>query len=393
VPTAPSTQLYPEVVDASTLQQRLTAAGIFMPIGYEGQKDVGGTAVVATLYQINRKDEAITLFGTEALSPMTKQIGAILDAGAGPVIAAASGSTSPTLVQRQAVWEKMESDEFIRLRLTDSTTQADLVALGSSCDNASKINNKQFAVMGAAVAQTKANLITLATAIAGSTGEGAKRSVLVGPGVYDSGGTLRNGAHLAACVAAEIAKNSDPSNDLDLWPIPNLTGIERGADGLPIFRRKVVTGAAVNEFEDLLQGGVSPVMPISVPFGTAASLSGVQLTHLRTVFITDTTYDSLMTRIIVDQIFLDVKNYVRDTNYLRSGNTQETRDRIQSGVAALLDERRSWITPVQQPDGTLGYNVAVTPSADMRQVTISYQGTVVRGISTIQVAANLTIPA
>lgn len=393
MPTAPTTQLYPEVVDASTLQPR-QQANIFLPIGFEGGSDVGGTAVAATLYQINRKDEAITLFGTEALCPMTKQINAILDAGAGPVIAGASAKTlSPTLVQRQAVWEKMESDEFIRIRLTDSSVQADLTALASSCDNASKINNKQIAIMGGAVAQTKANLLTLATSIAAATGEGPKRAVLVGPGAYDLGGTLRSGTHVAACIAAEIAKNGDPTNDLDLWEIPALIAIEKGADGLPIFRRKVVSGAAVNEFEDLLQGGVSPIMPIAVPFGTAASLSGVQTTHLRTVYVTDSTYDSLQTRIIVDQVFLDVKNYIIGGNFLRAGNTQETRDRIASGVAALLTERRSWIQPIVQPDGTNGYNVSVVPSVDMRQVTVSYQGIVVRGISTVQVAANLTIPA
>jgi hypothetical protein len=111
------------------------------------------------------------------------------------------------------------------------------------------------------------------------------------------------------------------------------------------------------------------------------------------VYVTDTTYDSLQTRIIVDQIFLDVKTYVMQTNYLRAGNTPETRSRIASGVSAVLNERRAWIAPIQQPDGSMGYNVSVVPSADSRQVTISYQGTVVRGISTIQVAANLTIPA
>lgn len=386
----PTTQLFPEVADVSTLGQKFTSA-IYLPIGIEGQADNSGSAVVATLYRITRKDEAVTLFGTAALSELSRQIQQILDMGAGPVIASASAKGSaPTLVQRQAVWEKMESDEFIRLRLTDSVTQADLVALATSCNNADLLNNKQFAIMGMAAATTKANLLTAATAIAGSTGTGSKRAVLVAPGVYDSGGVLRSGSYLAACVAAEVAKNGDPANDLDLWPIPTLTGIEKSADGLGLFRRKVVTGSVVNDFEDLLQGGVSPVMPLSVPFGT---VSGVQLSHLRTVYVTDTTFDSLMTRQIVDQVFLDVKNYILQGQFLRAGNTQETRDRIASGVNALLTERRSWITPITQPDGTIGYGVNVVSSLDNRQVTVNYTGTVVRGISTVQVAAALTIPA
>lgn len=389
----PTTQLYPEVTDQSVLGQRL-GQNVFLPIGIEGQADSGGAATTGILYQINRRDEAVTQFGTAALSELTRQIHAILDAGAGPVIAGASAKgTTPTLVQRQVIWALMESDEFIRLRLTDSTVQSDLVALATSMNNADLLNNKQLALMGMASGTTKAALLTAATAIAGATGTGPKRAALIAPGVYDSAGTLRSGSYAAACVAAEMAKHSDPSTDLDLGVVPNLTGIEKGADGLGLFRRKVVTGAAVNDFEDLLQGGVSPLMPTSVPFGTPTAQSGVQISHLRTVYITDTTFDALMTRIIVDQVFLDVKNYVVGGGFLQAGNTLETRTRIASGVTALLNERRSWITPILQGDGTLGYNVAVTSSPDNRQITISYQGTVVRGISTVQVAANLTIPA
>jgi hypothetical protein len=118
----------------------------------------------------------------------------------------------------------------------------------------------------------------------------------------------------------------------------------------------------------------------------------VQTTHFRTVYTTNGTYDALYTRIISDQVFIDVKNYIYDNDYLRAGNTDVTRARMQSGVEAILQTRSSWISTVQQPDGSQGYNVTVTPSADMRQVIIGYEGVVVRGISTVLVAANLTIP-
>jgi hypothetical protein len=141
----------------------------------------------------------------------------------------------------------------------------------------------------------------------------------------------------------------------------------------------------VDEFEDLLQGGVSPLQQSRVP-------GGVATTHLRTVYTTNGAYDSLYTRIIVDQIFIDVKNYIYDGNYLRSPNSERTRERIRSGVEAVLVERSEWIKPVTQPDATQGYNVSVTSSADNRQVTVGYEGIVRRGISTVKVAANLTIP-
>lgn len=347
--------------------------------------DNDGTGTVGVMYVINRYDEAQTNFGVA--SSLTKIVKAILDRGAGPVIASASkkGST-PLIAERQSVWAAMESDENIRIRLTDSEVQSDLVALATSAANANLLYNKQVAFVGLPSATSKANLITGATAVAAAGADAAQRTALVGPGVYDADGTLRGGSFAAAAVAAEVAKNSDPSNDLDLWAIPLLTGIEKDSSGLPVFRRRVVTGAAVDDYEDLLQGGVSPLQPSRVA-------GGVMTTHLRTVFTTNTSYDNVYTRIIVDQVFLDVKAYILDQNFLRAGNTDAVRSRIKSGVQAVLQERVAWISPVTQPDGSLGYNVTVVASPDQRQVTIGYQGTVVRGISTVKVAANLTIPA
>ena len=383
MPSVTSTQLFPEVVDASTLQPRLTSS-IYLPIAVEGQADTAGGGTVGTVYSVARIDEANTAFGPA--SKLTALIKAVLDRGAGPVVAIASakGGTAPTLVQRQAEWEKMASDPNIRIRLTDSTTEADLAALSVSCKEADLLNNKQIAVVGMPAGTTKAAMISSADAIA-MDAVGATRVCFTGPGVYDDTGTLRDGAYLAAALAAEIAKNSDPSNDLDLWQIPLLTGVEKDTFGMASLRRRVVAGAAVNDYEDLLQQGVSPVMPTRIG-------GGVQTTHLRTVYQTDTRYDNLYTRVIADQVFLDVKTWIEGGNFLRMGNTADVRNRIASGVEAVLTERRNWIRPLVQPDGTDGYLVSVTPSADERQITVSYQGVVVRGINTIQVAANLTIP-
>ena len=376
------TQLFPEVLDAGTIQPKLTS-DVYLPIAVEGSGAAPGTATAATPYAINRVDESSGLFG--ASSPLHKIIKAVLDRGAGPVVGIASVMTgTAALAARQAAWQKLESDETIRIRLTDSEIQGDLAALAVSAKNANLIYNKQYAIVGMASGTTKANLLTGRTAIAADI-EGAKRTVVVAPGVYDAAGTLQGGSFAAAAVAAEIAKNPDPSIDLDLWPVQILTGIEKGADGLPVFRRQVVAGVAVNDFEDLLQGGLSPLMMNRLG-------SGVQTTHLRTAYTTDTTFDNFYTIVIADQVFLDVKRYITDGNFLRMPNTVSTRLRIQSGVEAVLNERSSWISKVTQPDGTQGYNVSVTTSADMRQVTIGYEGVIVRGINTVRVAPTLTIP-
>lgn len=355
-----------------------------MPIGIEGMKDVGGTAAIATPVVINRIDQAGTSFGPA--STLTAIITQVLNAGAGPVIAIASASgATPTLVQRQAAWAILESDTTIRIRLTDSEVQADISALAVSCANANLLFNKQVAFVGLPTATTKANWIAGATAIAAGGTDAASRTCLVAPGVYDQNGTLRGGSYAAAIVASEVAKNADPSNDLDLWPIPLFTAIEKDASGLDVFRRKVVAGVATDDFEDLLQGGVSPLQP-----GLVAG--GIQTSHLRSTYVTNTQYDNFYTRIIVDQLFLDVKNYILTKNFLRSGNTPGTRARIKSGVDALLRARNSWVDTVTQADGSQGYNVSVTSSTDGRQITVGYEGTVVRGINTVRVAANLTIP-
>lgn len=378
-----STMLDPRVIDASNLTPKATAP-IYLPVGAEGQADNVGTAVVATLYTISRLDEASVYFGPA--SKLYNIVKALLDRGAGPVIASASAKgATPTLVQRQAVWQKMEAESSIRLRVTGSEVQADLAALAVSAANADLLYNKQIALMGMPFGTSKAALLTAATAVAAGGITAASRSALIGPGVYDASGTQQGGSFAAAAVAAEVAKNADPANDLDLWVIPGLSAIELGADGRPVFQRQVVTGAPVDDYEDLLQGGVSPLQPSRVP-------GGVMTTHLRTVYITNTSFDNLYTRVIEDQIFIDVRDYIYDSNFLRMGNTVATRARIKSGVEAVLAERSSWIQRVTQPDGTLGYNVTVQPSPDMRQVTIGYEGTVVRGITTVKVAANLTIP-
>lgn len=371
-----STQLYPEVRDASNLGPRFSQA-LYLPIGIEGQKDAGGSSVINVPVDVSRPSDADTLFG--AASPLGVMIKFLLGRGVPIVKAVASKSALlPTLIERQAAWALLESEQSIRLRLTDSVVQADHVALADSCEWAEGVQNKQVALMGMPVGTSSANLITAAGAIA------SKRGVLVGPGIYDESGTLRSGAFAAAAVAAEVAKNSDLSDDLDTMTLNGFTDIERDAAGMPVFRIKAGAGVPINDFETLLIGGVSPLR--------RGRDGGVEITHLRTTWTTDTTMDSLMTRLIVDQLFIDVRDYVENANFLRRGNTLANRNDMKAGVEALLAERSNWVSPMPQPDGTSGYFVAVSSSADGRQVTVSYKGQVIRGIQTVLVDAQLVIP-
>lgn len=372
-----STQLYPEVKDATTLGPRFSQA-LYLPIAVEGQSAVGGTAVKAQPYDISRPADADTLFG--AASSLSALVKFVLGRGV-PVVKSISSEidgTLPTLVERQTAWAVLESDVGVRLRLTDSVVQADHVALADSCEWADAIQNKQVALMGMAAGTSQANLVTAAGAIA------SKRGVLVAPGVYDENGTLRSGAFAAAAVAAEVGKNADLSDDLDTLLLAGLTDIERDAIGMPFYRIKANAGTPVNEFETGLIGGVSPLR--------RARNGGVEITHLRTTWTTDTTMDALMTRLIVDQLFIDVRTYVETSNFLRRGNSLANRNDMKAGVEALLSERSNWIKPLMQPDGVAGYFVAVTSSPDGRQVTVSYKGEVIRGIQTVLVDAQLVIP-
>jgi phage tail sheath gpL-like len=373
-----SVQLYPEVKDGTSLGPRYALPN-YLPIGVEGQAAEAGTGTAATPYVISRPSEADDLFGSA--SSLATLVKFLLGRGVPSVTAIASvkGATAPTETERKTAWALLESDRRVRLRLTDSVTQSDLVALADSAENADLINNKQIAFGGLAAASSESTLTAAATAIA------SKRFVLVGPAFYDETGTLQGGSIAAAAVAAEVSKNPDIADDLDTLPLPGFTGIEKDANGMPIFRLKVTGGTAVNDFETLLQGGVSPLRQ--------GVNGGVEITHLRTTYVTDTTFDALMTRLIVDQLFVDVRDYCEQSGYLRRGNTQENRDDLAAGVEALLAARSNWLTPKVQADGTLGYGVAVAASTDGREVTVSYSGTVVRGISTILIDATLDIPA
>lgn len=373
-----SLQLFPEVIDGSTLGQKYST-GVALPIGVEGQKDADGSANVNALVLVSRDADAIAAFG--AVSKLTILLKYLLDRGAGPVWAVASASGSgPTLVQRQAAWQTLEAKREIRIRLTDSTTTADHTALAISCDNANLINNKQFCIVGMAAGTTKAQLLTGRASIA------SKRAVLVGPAVYDEHGVLQSGAFHAASIAAMVAQNEDIADDMDTATIPKLTGMEKDSLGNDLFREIVVAGSVVNDFEDLLQGGVSPAMP--------GINGGLAISHLRMTYTTDSTFDSLMTRLIMDQVFVVVRDYAIRFNSLRRGNSPSVRGQLQSGLETLLGTLRDWISPVVLgADGSRGYGVVVTASSDNRQQIISYSGEVIRGAQTILVQGNLTIAA
>jgi hypothetical protein len=98
-----------------------------------------------------------------------------------------------------------------------------------------------------------------------------------------------------------------------------------------------------------------------------------------------------MTRIIADQSFVLVREYAEDFNYLRRGNSEDTRALLKSGVEALLNDISDWVKPKVQADGVTGYNVQVQASADERQLVIGYEAKVVRGVQTILVAPTLEI--
>lgn len=369
------TQLFPEVIDGSTLGAS-PSSPIFLPIGIEGQSDSAGSIAANVVKLVSRISEAQDYFGPA--SSLTALISHVLNRGAGPVYAIASKKGSaPSLVERQASWQTLEASREIRIRLTDTGVQANLVALGASCDNANLINNKQFAFGGMPAATTKASLITAAGAISN------KRVVLVGPAVYDDGGVLVTGVYAAASAAAAVAINDDPADDLDTFTLPKLSGLEKDANGNDIFRQIVVGGVVQNDFEDLLQGGVSPLM--------RGLDGGVAISHLRTTYTVDGTFDALMTRIIMDQQFVLVRDTAMRFNSLRKGNTPDTRGQLASRIDALLKRISDWIQPVELGDGTTGYGVVVESADAGRRQVISYQGAIVRGTQTILVAPNFTI--
>lgn len=371
--------MFPEVRDVSSLTGVLNLDQ-FMTIGIEGQKDTGGTAVVGTSYLITDGPTADTLFGPN--SSLGKLVKYLLNQGINFVFAVASASNvTPTLVQRQTAWATLEENVDVRIRLTDSMVQADLVALADSCEWAEGIQNKQFCVVGLATPTTSANLTAAAAAIA------SKRGLIVGPGFYDDSGVLMQGNYAAARIACEIAKNPDISDDLDTMSLAATTGLEKDANGMPLFRQRAGAGTPTNDFSTLLAGGVSPLR--QGRNGTA------EIVHLRMTYTVDTTHDALMTLLIRDQLFIDIRNRILapDVKALRRGNTAEQRSLISQIVDTYLRSVPTWVQPVALPDGKLGFGVTVTASPDKRNIIINYRGEIVRNTQKIDVNGQLTIPA
>jgi hypothetical protein len=373
--------LFPEVRDTSTITG-VFQQPTFMVIGIEGLGAAPGTAVVGTAYTIKTPTDADTRFGaTSALAALVKFV---LGRGAEFVVAVASSmTTAPTLVQRQAAWTALEENPTVRVRLTDSVTQADLVALADSCEWAEGIQNKQWAAAGLATPTTGAALNAAAAAIA------SKRLILIGPGIYDANGVLRTGAYAAAAWATERAKNLDLSDDMDLVDIPGMTGIEKDVNGLPLFRMRAGAGTPVNDFEVGLAAGWSPLMQ---SLGGAAAM-----THPRTTYTADTTFDSLNTLLVKDQLFIDIRDVVLAQGVLRRPNIPFWQGLVASHVADYLNGRSqgpdAWISPKLLPDGTIGFGVSVSQSVDLKQMTIHYQAEIDRGTQKVDVNGVLTIAA
>lgn len=368
---------YPMIVDKSTLTG-VFQTDQFMVIGVEGQKDVAGTAAIGLPKLVTTAEDANTFFGASSSLALLCKV--ILARGINFVWAVASASAPPTLVQRQAAWAPLEDNPDIRIRLTDSVTQADLVALADSCEWAEGVQNKQFCVAGLASPSTKAAAIAAAGAVA------SKRAVLVTPAIYDLNGNLLSGQYGAAYAACQIAMNPDIADSLNLADIPATAGIEKdAATGLPVYRIRANAGTPLNDFQDLLTGGVSPFQQSRT--GLAA------LTHLRTTWIADTTFDALMTLLVKDQVFIDIREILLDHQALRKGNTGGNRSLAAALVENYLKAHDDWIARVGLSDGTTGYGVTVVNAPDGKSYTINYFGQIVRGTNVINVNGSLTIPA
>lgn len=367
---------YPQVVDKSTLTGVFNSSQ-FLTVGVEGQMDNAGNASVNLPYMITNADDAVTRFGPNA--SLTALVTFLLGRGLAYVMAVASKKGSgPALEDRKLAWANLEDDPTVRIRLTDSSTQADLVALADSCENAEKIENKQFCVVAISSA-------TIATVKAAAVAIASKRAVQVAPGVYDTDGVLQSGAYAAAFAAAEIAKNADIADSLNLAPIPATSGIEKeAASGLPVYRLRTNGGTPKNDFQELLTAGVSPFQ--QDPSGTAA------FTHIRTTWVTDDTFDALMTLLIKDEVFLGIKNMLLGQMFLRSGNTAQNRALAGKLTDQWLKAHDDWVEPISLADGSEGYGVTVVPSADLKSFTVNYFGQVVRGTNVININGTLTIP-
>jgi hypothetical protein len=119
--------------------------------------------------------------------------------------------------------------------------------------------------------------------------------------------------------------------------------------------------------------------------------------HPRTTFTTDTTYDSLNTLLIKDQLFLDIAQLLYDDDVLRHPNNDYWRSFVAASVTTYLARRAAgvdaWITAPMLPSGSQGFGVTVTPDGTGKQMNIAWQAIIDRGTQKINVNGVLSIAA
>lgn len=369
--------LYPEIRDTSTLTGVFNLDQ-FLTVGIEGQADSAGSAAIATPQLCKSADDVNAFFGpNSSLSVLCRFV---LAQGLNYVWAVASAKGAPPILsQRQTAWATLEENPDIRIRLTDSEVQGDLVALADSCEWAEGIQHKQFMFGGLASPTTQAALLAAAAAIA------SKRGVLVGPGYIDGNGVLLSGRYAAARIACEVARNPDITDDLDTLPLAATNGVEKDpVTGMPLFRLRAGGGIPVNDFAALLTGGVSPLRQ--------GRTGQAEIVHLRMTYSADATFDALMTLLIKDEIFLGLKAELEVQHFLRRGNTPTNRSLCAKIVDEWLKAHSDWLQPVILPNGAVGYGVTVTSSSDKKKIIVSYQGEIVRNNQVIELQGSFTIP-
>ena len=308
------------------------------------------TGTAGTVYDLNRYEDAVVVFGSKA--SITSLIHLLFLNGAARVCAVPVGEKQ----DYEAAFAALAEVDNLPIIVCDSDNQSVQQALRESVETSSEARRERIAVVCGGSGES-ANQLTDRAKVLNS-----ERVVLVGP--ETDGGS---GALLAAAVAGAIAGESDPAVPLGGAPLKGVTALsQRYSD---------------SEIDLLVRGGVTPLEAVN---GQVSVVRGIT-TRTKTEDVEDSTWRELTTILVVDDVIPTVRNALR-AKFARSKNTEQSRGSIRAQVIVELENKlaREIIT---------GYD-GVTVAADTQNPTVclvDFSFTVAHGINQIWLNAHITL--
>lgn len=319
------------------------------------RKTVGIVAqaeLAAGIYTVRDAAGAKTLLGEQ--SALCRLTLLCLQNGAQTVLACPAGSDYPA-----AIAEVLAEKQAAYL-VTDSEDEAVQKALAQALCSAVRQNNECIGLVTLSQADTQA-LLARAKAI------NCERVALLAPGVTGEGEKTALPADAAACLAGQLAAQTDPAVPLHSMTLLGLSGVSCRYDE--------------DTIDSLIRGGVCV---LEAQGGTVCLLRGVT-TRTQTEGEEDATFRELNTTLVADEVIPAIRRALR-LQFSRAKNNKTTRNAIRNQVIMELESRVE-----REIIGGYGEVSAEASATDPTVCEVEFGFSALSGLSRIYLTAHVNV--